>query len=107
MKKTILQIPMSKELRFQAEKAALEEGFSSLQETVRLFLQKLAKKAISITFYEQPKTIQLSPKAIKRYNKMIDDVEKGRNIYCAKDINDLMAQLHGDILPRKVSQKLS
>ena len=93
MEKTILQIPISKELRLAAEKAALEEGFSSLQESVRLFLQKLAKKAISITFYEPPKAIKLSPKAVRRYNKMLDDIEKGKNIVFAENAEDFLRKL--------------
>lgn len=93
MEKTILQIPISKELRLRAEAAALEEGFSSLQESVRLFLQKLAKKALSITFYEPPKAVQLSPKAVRRYNKMLDDIEKGRNITKTKNLEELFQLL--------------
>jgi len=105
--RTVLQVPMSKSLKTTAEAAAHDYGFSSLQETVRIFLKKLAEKTIEINFIEKPKPVQLSAKAIKRYNKMIDDIEKGRNIYQAKDADDFMAQLHGDILPRKISKKLS
>ena len=75
MNRTTLQIPMSIDLRKQAEKQALEQGFSSLQEAVRLFLKKLAKGAFDITV---EKSVQLSPKAIRRYNKIIDDIEEGR-----------------------------
>lgn len=105
MNKTILQIPISKELRAKAEQAALEEGFSSLQESVRVFLNKLARKMVTVTYQEKP--IKLSPEADRRYSKMVEDIEKGKNIYYAKDAKDFMAQLNGDILPRKVSQKLS
>ena len=106
MEKTILQIPISKDLRLQAEKNALEQGFSSLQESVRLFLKKLASGVINFSYREE-KVIKLSAKAERRYAKMIEDIKKGRNIYYAKDVDDLMAQLNGDILPRKVSKKLS
>ena len=91
MSRTTLQVPMSTQLREQAEKQAFEQGFSSLQEAVRLFLSKLAKGSFDITF---EKSIQLSPKAIKRYDKMIDEVEKGLNVYKAKDVDDLMRQLN-------------
>ena len=91
MNRTTLQIPMSIDLRKQAEKQALEQGFSSLQEAVRLFLKKLAKGAFDITF---EKSVQLSPKAIRRYNKITDEIEKGINVYKARDVDDLMRQLH-------------
>ncbi len=42
MSRTILQIPMTKELRAKAEAVAQEYGFSSLQETVRVLLHKLS-----------------------------------------------------------------
>jgi len=105
MDKTVLQIPISKNLRLQAEKAAIEQGFSSLQESVRLFLKKLADGIVSFSYQEKP--IKLSAKAEKRYAKMVEDLKKGKNIYYAKDVNDLMAQLNGNILPRQVSKKLS
>lgn len=72
---TILQIPMSKELRDQAASSAQKMGFSSLQETVRVFLRKLAEEEIKIQFEE---TIKLSPKAVRRYNKMINEIETGK-----------------------------
>lgn len=91
MSRTVLQIPLSLTLRKEAERGALEQGFSSLQDAVRLFLSKLAKGALNVTFEE---TMQLSPRAIKRYNKISQDFKKGKNIYTAKDIDDLMRQLH-------------
>jgi hypothetical protein len=38
MNKTVLQIPINQELRISAEQEALSQGFSSLQELVRVFL---------------------------------------------------------------------
>ena len=75
MQKTVLQIPMNTQLKRDAENVAFAQGFSSLQEAVRLFLTKLAEKRIELTFQE---TVRLSPRAIKRYDKMIDDIESGR-----------------------------
>lgn len=72
---TILQIPINKNLRDQAASKAAKMGFSSLQEAVRIFLNKIATGEINVTFEE---TVQLSPKAIKRYNKMIDEIESGK-----------------------------
>jgi antitoxin component of RelBE/YafQ-DinJ toxin-antitoxin module len=91
MNKTILQVPLSKELKITAENVAISQGFSSLQEAVRLFLNKLAQGNLQITFEE---TTQLSTKAINRYNTMLKDIEKGTDIYEAKNIDELMKQLH-------------
>lgn len=75
MNSTILQVPINKSLRDQAASKAEKMGFSSLQEIVRLFLNKIAAGEIDVKF---EKTVQLSPKAIKRYNKMIDEIESGK-----------------------------
>lgn len=92
MNRTVLQVPLSVDLRKEAEKQALAQGFSSLQEAVRLFLRKLGSKTIGFTFEE---TEQLSPRAIKRYNKMIDDIEKGKvKTQSFYDVDSLIKHLH-------------
>ncbi len=50
MNSTILQVPISKDLRDDAAVAASSLGFSSLQEAVRVFLTQLAEGRIKITF---------------------------------------------------------
>lgn len=91
MSKTVLQIPIDSTLRNEAEKAALAQGFSSLQESVRLFLKKLADGVVSVKFEEE---VKLSPRAIKRYNKILDNIESGKEkVYSAKNVDDLMKQL--------------
>lgn len=72
---TILQIPIDKNIRNQAASKAEKMGFSSLQEIVRVFLNKIAVGEVNVKFED---TIQLSPKAIKRYDKIIDQIESGR-----------------------------
>lgn len=59
--RTVLQVPVSTNVRRDAEKQVLEQGFSSLQEAVRVFLKKLAQSTLGITF-EQEDVVQLSPK---------------------------------------------
>lgn len=66
---TILQIPIDKIIRNRAASEAEKMGFSSLQEIVRIFVGKIAAGEVNVKFED---TIQLSPKAIKRYNKIID-----------------------------------
>lgn len=90
--KTILQIPVSSSLRMKAEKSAVNLGFSSLQEILRVFMQKLALKTINISFTEE-KAVTLSSKAEKRYAKMDKDFRFGRNVYTAKNVDELMQQL--------------
>ena len=85
---------MSKELRDQATSKARNMGFSSLQETVRVFLGKLALGQVNIRFEE---TVQLSPKAIKRYNNMIDEIDSGKvKTKSFSDIDSMMRHLNED-----------
>ena len=93
MQKITLQIPMNAKLKMAAEKAASEQGFSSLQEVLRVFMKKFASKKINFSF-EGEDVIYLSPSADKRYAKITRDIESGKEkIYAAKDIDDLMRQL--------------
>lgn len=92
MNRSILQIPLSKELRKEAEKQALEQGFSSLQEAVRVFLKKLADRMIKSRF-EEEKIVKLSPRAEKRYEKIVKDIEAGRNVTKTKNIDELFELL--------------
>lgn len=91
--KTIFQVPIDKQLKNSAEKAASEQGFSSLQEIVRVFLAQLASNKIEITLQ---KSITLSPKNDKRYADMTEDFESGKNINSATDVNDLLSKLNED-----------
>ena len=100
MSNTILQVPVSKDLRNQAAVMANEMGFSSLQEAVQLFMAKLASGTVEVTFQEP---VRLSPRAVKRYEKMISEMEQGKNTYVAHNVKDFMSQLNGDTLPRKIS----
>ena len=50
MNKTILQVPISKELKDKAEEASAKQGFSSLQESVRIFLAQLSQGNLKISF---------------------------------------------------------
>ncbi len=92
MNRVVLQIPIDVSLRKAAEKSALEQGFSSLQEITRIFLKQLAEKTISVNFEQ---TVQLSPKAIKRYDRMTKDFEaNNEKIFSADNVDDLMKHLN-------------
>ena len=91
MDTTILQVPLSKGLKSNATDVAREYGFSSLQEIVRLFLAKLAKKELIVSIGEAP--VKLSSKNDRRYQKMEEDYKKGKNIKEFSSVSDLMADL--------------
>lgn len=96
MQKITLQIPMDSKLKVEAEKVALEQGFSSLQELVRVILSRVAQKKIEVNF-EEENVIHLSPKADRRYARIMRDIESGKEkVYTAKNIDDLMKQLNGE-----------
>jgi len=95
MHTTILQVPISKKLRDSAALEADHQGFSSLQEAVRVFLSQLSRKSISIKF--EPQTVRLSPKNITRYNKIIDEVDSGKvKMKSFSDPQKLIAYLTGN-----------
>jgi transcription initiation factor TFIIIB Brf1 subunit/transcription initiation factor TFIIB len=75
MNRVILQVPMKKELRDQAEIAAKNNGFSSLQEVVRVLLSKLTKKEIAIRVAEPEE--RLSARAARKYDKIVEQIKNG------------------------------
>ena len=62
---TVLQIPLSADLRTKSLISAREMGFSSLQEAVRVFLTNLANQTMHISIQQKPTIIKLSEKAEK------------------------------------------
>lgn len=54
MRTATLQIPLQQDLRDDAVIVARDYGFSSLQEIVRVFLTKLAKRRVAIRLEEEP-----------------------------------------------------
>ncbi|OGH05238.1 MAG: hypothetical protein A2W22_01295 [Candidatus Levybacteria bacterium RBG_16_35_11] len=93
MNKTVLQIPINQDLKISAEKEAISQGFSSLQELVRVFLSKIATRKIEVTLQE---STMLSGKNEKRYLDMTKDFESGKNIYSSNSASDLVNKLHED-----------
>lgn len=88
MARAVLQIPLDPALRIAAEKTAIEQGFSSLQEAVRVFLKQFVQKKVEI---------QLSTKAMRRYDKLIGEMESGKtNLPSFDNIEEMFAYLKGD-----------
>lgn len=93
---TTLQIPMDTSLRIRATKAAKTMGFSSLQETVRLFLHKLAAGAMHLELTTLNADEYVSPKALARYDLMERDIKSGKvKTTVAHSVKELMEQLNG------------
>lgn len=94
---------MDKTLKARATRAAKAMGFSSLQETVRLFLNKLARGAMHVELTSLDADEYVSPKALARYDKMIKDIKSGKEpVYGATSVKDLMNQLSGRKRPVRV-----
>lgn len=91
MNNTVLQVPLTKELRQKSEIAASKAGFSSLQEAVRLFLHQFCQDKVSFSF-NTPK-VKLSPKNEKRYLQMVKEHSK---ITKTTSLDDFFAKLNND-----------
>ena len=91
MNKTVLQIPINQDLKISAEQEARSQGFSSLQELVRVFLSKIATHKIEITLQE---STMLSGINEKRYLDMTKDFELGENTYSSDSVSNLVNKLH-------------
>lgn len=95
MNRIVLQVPMTPTLRSEAEKVARKQGYSSLQDAVRLYLHKLAREEVQVRIQEQFPPVQLSSRAIKRYNKMDKDIASGRvKLKSFNSVDELMKDLN-------------
>lgn len=90
MDRTVLQIPVPKDLRTRAEAVALDYGFSSLQEVIRVFMNRLANRSMEVSF--QP-MVNLSSASITRLEKIDGDIENNKNLYVARGLGDLKRKL--------------
>ena len=91
MSKTTLQVPVSKDLKEKAEEAATRQGFSSLQESVRIFLTELSQGNLKISF--EP-VVRLTPKAESRYEEQLKDFESEQNIESVDNVKELVSKLN-------------
>lgn len=94
MQRVIVQVPMTKELKKKAESVSFDMGFSSLQETIRVLLNKLAKKEFTLKVSETKEITHLSKAAEKRFKKAVEDIKSGKNITKTKDVDELISLLH-------------
>ncbi len=88
--RVVLQIPISQTLRKNAEDAAFDFGFSSLQELIRVIMTKLAEGKLDFTFSERE---TLSAKANARYTKLDEDFKNKKNVYKVSNVKSLIKDL--------------
>lgn len=89
-----MQVPISKDLKESAEKAALDYGFSSLQEVLMKFMNKLAHRKVNVyALDKEEEVIYLSQKSEKRYLKAMENLKNGKDIYTAKSVEEFFDQL--------------
>ena len=88
---TTLQVPLPKALKKNATVAAHEQGFTSLQDLVRIVLTKLARRELIVNITST--SIRLSKKAEKRYKELDKDFAQGKNIFVASSVEELMKDL--------------
>lgn len=96
MNKTTLQVPVDKSLKFLAEKEALKQGFSSLQEAIRVFMAQFATRHISISFTkpeDETLTLKEENALIKKYKKTKKEIANG-SVFAAESVEEMMKQLH-------------
>jgi len=93
MNRTVLQVPMTIDIKEQAELVSFDYGFSSLQEVVRFMLNKLARRELSITVSEVEKIEKLSLSSQKRYQKALTNIKKGKDIFRPKNSSEFLKML--------------
>lgn len=74
--RTILQIPVEKQLRDRATRAVSRQGFSSLQEVVRVFLNQIASDEMRISFTSP--SVTLSSRNERRYARTLNNIASGK-----------------------------
>lgn len=94
MQRIIVQVPMTKDLKDQAEAVSFEMGFSSLQEAIRILLTKLSKKEYRLKVEEVEQISDLSPAAERKFKKAIEDIKAGRVSPSFDNVEDAIAWLN-------------
>lgn len=103
MSSVTLQIPLDSDFKTAAQLAATREGFSSLQEAIRVFLRKLISKRVTFSIGEQfPDEIltdRESKVLEKTYKEAMDAINngvEGKDYFTAHSVDEMMQQLDSD-----------
>lgn len=104
MNTTTLQIPIDQTLKVQAYAEAVAQGFSSLQEMVRVLLKKIAAKQLSVAFLNSGEqfpaeilTDAQSKVIEKKYYEAMDAINngvEGKDYFTAHSVEEMMQQLN-------------
>jgi hypothetical protein len=74
---TKLQVPISKDLRIKAEEMALEHGFSSLQEFIRVTLSSFVKTGARVSVLNDSSNREyVTKKMADKYRKSIREFKR-------------------------------
>jgi antitoxin component of RelBE/YafQ-DinJ toxin-antitoxin module len=96
MDQITLHIPISKALKQKAESRARKQGVT-LAEIIHSLLDKFTKREVSVSIERKDEEVVfLSARAKRRYAKMDEDFRTGKNVYTAKDADDLFRQLRSN-----------
>jgi hypothetical protein len=77
---TIIQVPTTKSFRNEMAKIATDMGFSSLQDLIRFSLTQIKNKLLVPTMASAYPDVKLTTKNNRRYSKIIDDIDSGKEI---------------------------
>tara|TARA_Y100000031_G_C7996770_1_gene281752 strand:+ start:66 stop:338 length:273 start_codon:yes stop_codon:yes gene_type:complete len=88
MSQTNLQVPIDIKTREKAKKLAQRQGFSSLQEMIRVFLSQVVNQNLRIGFVSE--SLPLSSGAEKRYEKLLSEKVHGKT---SSSADELMSEL--------------
>ena len=98
MMDTVIQIPVNKEMRVGAEKAATEMGFSSVQDMMRLLLKDVVERKIKVTWTTKEPDEYLTPAEervlTKKWNQAKRDIKNGKS-YTVSSAKEMMKILNG------------
>lgn len=93
---TTLHIPIKKELKEQAEAAVKEQGYSSLQEAIRVLVASLAKGEIKTAFIHTDAIhylTQQQERSLAEREKETRDAIKKRKAHVATTVSEMMSVL--------------
>ena len=92
--RAIIQVPVNPALKKRVEKKPESDGFSSVQQLIRLVLAKYDRGSLEVNIQEQLPPVQLSEKAIRRYNKIDRDIASGKiKLKSFDSVDELMKDL--------------
>ncbi len=83
---------MSKDLKQKAEIVSFDMGFSSLQEIIRVLLNKLARREFSISINDEIPNERLK----KIFRQADKDLKEGKASPTFDNVEDAIAWLHRD-----------